>query len=110
ASLVGLVSEPPDYPGQAWPARFAEFLRARIPNGYREEFATVNGFIPYNEPVVVGQTPMVYPVRIFRAPELDADFIVDAGGRGGGAGVCGQAIRLSGGGGRVTTSQDFLVG
>jgi hypothetical protein len=107
--LVGLTSEPPDFANQVWPASFAEFLRARIPAGYSEEFASTNGFIPYNEPVVVGTTPMVYPVRILRAPEANADFIVDAGGRGGVAGVRGQVIRIDHGPGQVLTDQQFKV-
>ncbi|MEM9462712.1 MAG: hypothetical protein AAGF11_51705 [Myxococcota bacterium] len=93
-SLTGLTSEPPDFADQSWPASFARFLRARIPDGYREEFASANGFVPFNEGVVVGQNPLVYPVRIVRGPEPDIDFIVDAGGRGGVSGVRGQVVRI----------------
>lgn len=109
-SLLGIASDPPEYVGETWPAQFATFLRARIPNGYREEFSTTNGFIPYNEPVVVGaRTPMVYPVRIIHAPESNADFIVDAGGRGGVVGIRGQVIRINHGTGQVLADDTFLV-
>jgi len=118
-SLVGLTSETPDFPGELWPSGldsdadgigdFAEFVRARIPSGFREEFGTINGFVPFSETVVVGQTVMVYPVRIVRAPEPNADFIVDAGGRGGATGVRGQVVRVDHGGGQVLTDQQFRV-
>jgi hypothetical protein len=115
-SLLGLTSEPPDFSG-SWqgdsadpgPSDFAEFVRARIPAGYREEFGTINGYVPFSETVVVGQTVMVYPVRIVRAPEANADFIVDAGGRGGATGVRGQVVRVDHGGGQVLTDQQFRV-
>jgi hypothetical protein len=108
-SLTGLTTEPPDFSGQTWPAAFAEFLRARIPSGYREEFATINGFIAFADGVVVGSTPLVYPVRILRAPEPNGDFIVDAGGRGGAAGVRGQVVRIDHAPGQVVTDQQFRV-
>lgn len=110
ASLLGLATDPPDYPGQIWPPEFARFVRARIPDGYREQFSTQSGFIPFNEVVVVGgRTPMVYPVRILRGPEARSDFIVDAGGRGGTAGIRGQVIRISHSPGEVSTDSQFLV-
>lgn len=116
-SLLGLTSEPPDYPGQSWPddvdgdgvGDFARFLRARIPSGYREEFGTINGFVPISEPVSIGATVMVYPVRIVRGPEANASFIVDAGGRGGTTGVRGQVVRVDHGSGQVLTDIQFLV-
>ena len=106
---IGLVSEPPDFADASWPATFARFLRARIPTGYREEFSSVNGFVPYNEPVVVGTTPMVYPVRIIPGPEIEADFIVDAGGRGGLGGVRGQVVRIIHDVAEINPDQNFLV-
>lgn len=109
ASLGGLTSEPPDFPGQTWPASFAAFLRARIPTGYREELGTINSYLPFSETVAVGNTVMVYPVRIVPAPEPNADFIVDAGGRGGATGVRGQVVRVDHGGGQVLTDQQFRV-
>lgn len=109
ASLTGLTEEPSEYPGQTWPASFAEFLRARIPSGYQEEFGTVNGFIPFSDTVVVGTTVMVYPVRILNGPEANADFIVDAGGRGGVTGVRGQVVRVDHGGSQIFTDQNFRV-
>ncbi len=108
-SLVGITSEPRDFPDQVWPQQFAEFLRARIPSGYREDFASINGFVPFNEGVVVGNIPMVYPVRIIRAPEPNGNFIVDAGGRGGGGGVRGQVVRIDHGPGQVLTDPQFRV-
>ncbi|MEM7157528.1 MAG: hypothetical protein AAF799_32105 [Myxococcota bacterium] len=108
-SLTGLVSAPPDSPTRPWPASFAEFLRARIPDGYREEFASQNGFVPYNEPVVVGTSPLVYPVRIIRGPEFEADFIIDAGGRGGVAGIRGQVVRIVHDVAEINPDQQFLV-
>ncbi|MCA9648536.1 MAG: hypothetical protein KC501_01430 [Myxococcales bacterium] len=108
-SLASLVSAPPDDPDSTWPASFARFLRARIPSGYREEFSTTNGFVPYNEPIVVGTTPLVYPVRIVRGPELESDFIVDAGGRGGVQGVRGQVVRIVHDVAEINPDQNFLV-
>jgi hypothetical protein len=108
-SLGGLTSEPPDFPGEAWPADFAGFLRARIPDGYSEELAAINGFLPFAETVAVGSTVLVYPVRVIRAPEANADFIVDAGGRGGVTGVRGQVVRIDHGGGQILTDQNFRV-
>ncbi|MEX1366772.1 MAG: hypothetical protein AB1Z98_26840, partial [Nannocystaceae bacterium] len=108
-SLLSLTSETPDFPDTSWPASFADFLRARIPTGYREEFSSVNGFIPYNEPLVVGSTPTVYPVRVIRGPELNADFVIDAGGRGGLGGVRGQVVRIVHDVGEINPDQDFLV-
>lgn len=108
-SLAGLTAEPADFAGEAWPNTFADFLRARIPSGYREEFGTVNGFIPLSDTVVVGSTVMVYPVRILPGPEVNADFIVDAGGRGGVTGVRGQVVRIDHAGSQILTDQEFRV-
>ncbi|MCA9705541.1 MAG: hypothetical protein KDK70_06830 [Myxococcales bacterium] len=115
-SLSGLTSDPPDFGGTIWPVTgdpsvpsSNDFRRSRIPSGYREEFATANGFVPFNEGVVVGSTPLVYPVRIIRAPEANADFIVDAGGRGGVAGVRGQVVRIDHGPGQVLPDAQFRV-
>lgn len=109
ASLLGLTTEPPAFPGEVWPASFAEFRRARIPSGYREEFGTINGFLPASDTVAVGTTVMVYPVRILRGPEPNSDFIVDAGGRGGVTGVRGQVVRIDHSGGQVFPDQNFRV-
>lgn len=108
-SLTGLTGATPNFLDTPWPVAFAEFLRARIPAGYREDFASINGFVPFNEGVVVGNIPMVYPVRIIRAPEANGDFIVDAGGRGGAGGVRGQVIRIDHGPGQVLTDAQFRV-
>jgi hypothetical protein len=108
-SLLGLTSQPPNFPGQTWPSELADFRRARIPSGYREEFGTVNGFVPLSDTVVVNTTVMVYPVRILRAPETNADFIVDAGGRGGVAGVRGQVVRIHHASSQIFTDQEFRV-
>ncbi len=109
--LRALASEVPNYPQQRFDPSFARFRRGRIPRGYSESFAAIPGYVPYSETVVVGTTVMVYPVRIVRGPESSSAFIVDAGGRGGPAGVRGQLIRIiaeviSQGG---IEDQDFLV-
>jgi hypothetical protein len=85
-------------PGYSWPETFAQFRRSRIPRNYRETVTTIDGFAPYQPPVVVGTVPMIYPVRIIDAPENGFAFIVDAGGRGGVAGVRGQILRINAGG------------
>lgn len=78
-----------------FPPRFADFQRARIPRGYREAFTTISGYIPISSPAVVINTVLVYPVRIVKAPTTNHAFIVDAGGRGGPAGIRGQIIRIN---------------
>jgi hypothetical protein len=94
-SLVDLASDVPDFPGVSWPQDLTEFRRARIPRGYALEFGTEDGYLPYNEPLVVANlTPVTYPVRIVAAPELSVAFVVDAGGRGGVQGVRGQIVRV----------------
>lgn len=94
-SLVDLASDVPDFPGVRWPQAFTRFRRARIPRGYALEFGTEDGYLPYNEPLVVANlTPVTYPVRIVAAPELSVAFVVDAGGRGGVQGVRGQIVRV----------------
>ncbi len=108
-SLAGLVSDPPNTSDEDWPSSFATFKRSRIANGYREEFSSANGYIPFNEPVVVGNNPLVYPVRIINAPEGRSNFIIDAGGRGGVAGVRGQVVRIDHGQSQVITDQQFRV-
>jgi hypothetical protein len=94
-SLLDLARPPELLPEGAWPAEFARFKRSRIPRNYSERFVTLDGYIPWDEPVAVGTVPMVYPVRVISAPELGVAFIVDAGGRGGVAGVRGQIIRIN---------------
>lgn len=78
-----------------YPTEFRQFDRARIPRNYATTFAATAGYIPISEPAIVGNTVMVYPVRIIRAPSSNTAYVVDAGGRGGPAGVRGQVIRLS---------------
>jgi len=78
-----------------YPTDFREFNRARIPRNYATTFAATAGYIPISEPAIVGNTVMVYPVRIVTAPSTNFAYVVDAGGRGGPAGVRGQVIRLN---------------
>lgn len=77
-----------------YPTDFRQFNRARIPRNYATTFAATAGYIPISEPAVVGNTVMVYPIRIIRAPTSNTAYVVDAGGRGGPAGVRGQVIRM----------------
>ncbi len=90
-----------------FPAEFREFNRARIPRNYATVFNATAGYIPFSEAAVVGNTVMVYPVRILAGPSTNVAFVVDASGRG----VRGQVIRLNvaaiSQGGFVDTS--FLV-
>jgi hypothetical protein len=95
SSLEGLGTTPEGFGGVAWPPTFSAFRRARIPRGYSETMVTLDGYVPFNEPAIVANTPMVYPVRIIQAPTPGHAFIVDAGGRGGVAGVRGQIIRIN---------------
>lgn len=87
-----------------FPPEFREFNRARIPRNYATVFSASAGYIPISEPAVVVSTVMVYPVRIIAGPttsptvgigQSQAAYIVDAGGRGGPAGVRGQVIRIN---------------
>jgi hypothetical protein len=94
-SLLDLAAEVPDLPGTSWPLSFARYRRSRIPRGYALDFGTQDGYLPYNEPLVVANlTPVTYPVRIINAPELSVAYVVDAGGRGGVQGVRGQIVRV----------------
>ena len=77
-----------------YPTEFRQFNRARIPRNYATTFAATAGYIPISEPAIVGNTVMVYPIRIIRGPTPNIAYVVDAGGRGGPAGVRGQVIRL----------------
>lgn len=77
-----------------YPTEFRQFDRARIPRNYATTFAATAGYIPISEPAIVGNTVMVYPIRIIRGPTPNIAYVVDAGGRGGPAGVRGQVIRL----------------
>jgi len=90
------LASPNELPGGVFTDCFADFRRARIPRNYRESFTTPNqtGYQAYNDPIVVGSTPLTYPVRVVPAPEVGAVFAVDAGGRGGAAGVRGQVVRI----------------
>jgi hypothetical protein len=93
-SLLDLASDVPDF-GGAWPPEFAVFRRSRIPRGYRMSFSTEAGYTPFDDGVAVAnQTPLTYPVRVIPAPELNIAYVVDAGGRGGLAGVRGQVVRV----------------
>lgn len=87
-----------------YPTEFREFERARIPRNYALSFAATAGFIPISEPAVVVSTVMVYPIRVLVGPTTSPSvgrgsqqtaYVVDAGGRGGPAGVRGQVIRLN---------------
>ncbi|MGH1340717.1 MAG: hypothetical protein ACRBN8_04145 [Nannocystales bacterium] len=77
-----------------YPTEFRQFNRARIPRNYATTFAATAGYIPISEPAVVGNTVMVYPISIIPGPTPNTAYVVDAGGRGGPAGVRGQVIRL----------------
>ncbi len=77
-----------------FPPSFRRFERARIPRNYSEAFSADAGYIPISQPAIVGNTVMVFPVRIINGPTGRAAFVVDAGGRGGPAGVRGQIIRI----------------
>jgi len=86
-----------------FPTEFREFNRARIPRNYAMTFGATAGYIPISEPAVVVSTVMVYPVRIMVGPTTNpaaglatsqTAYIVDAGGRGGPAGVRGQVVRI----------------
>jgi hypothetical protein len=105
------LAAPNDLPGGRFPECFADFRRARIPRGYRESFGTpgVTGYQIYNDPIVVGSTPLTYPVRIVPAPEIGAAFVVDAGGRGGAAGVRGQVVRIEIREGAIRGDDQFRV-
>ena len=86
-----------------FPTEFREFNRARIPRNYGMSFGATAGYIPISEPAIVGSTVMVYPVRAVVGPTTSPStgfqeqnvFIVDAGGRGGPAGIRGQVIRMN---------------
>lgn len=94
-----------------WPKSFARFRRARIPRNYREEFTTPpqTGYQSFDDPVVVQSTPLTYPVRIVPAPEVQAAYIVDAGGRGGVAGVRGQIMRITISDSQILADDQFRV-
>ncbi len=86
-----------------FPVEFREFNRARIPRNYATSFNATAGYIPISEPAVVVSTVMVYPIRVLVGPTTSpvigegvdqVVYVVDAGGRGGPAGVRGQVIRL----------------
>lgn len=96
---------------ERFPDCYARFRRARIPRNYREEFTTPNptGYQAYNDTIVVGNTPLTYPVRVVPAPETGVAFAVDAGGRGGVTGVRGQVVRLTIGDGAIRGDEQFRV-
>ncbi len=108
--LISLAS-PNDLPAGVFSPCFAGFHRSRIPANYRESFTTpsITGYAAYNSPIVVGATPLTYPVRVLPAPETEASFAVDAGGRGGVTGVRGQVVRMVIGSDSITGDQDFRV-
>ena len=94
-----------------WPEPLARFRRARIPRNYREEFTTpqVTGYQTFNDPVIVQNTALTYPVRIVSAPEIGAAYIVDAGGLGGVAGVRGQVMRVTISNSEIRGDENFRV-
>jgi hypothetical protein len=69
----------------------------------------VTGYQTFNDPVVVQSTPLTYPVRIVPAPETGAAYIVDAGGRGGVAGVRGQVVRVTISASEIRADENFRV-
>jgi hypothetical protein len=105
------LAAPNELPGGIFDACFADFRRARIPRSYRESFSTPTstGYQAYNDPIVVGSTPMTYPVRVVPGPEDTAVFAVDAGGRGGTAGVRGQVVRIEIREGAIRGDEQFRV-
>lgn len=105
------LATPNELPSQRFTECFARFRRARIPRSYRESFSTPTstGYQAYNDPIVVGSTPMTYPVRVVPGPEDAAVFAVDAGGRGGTAGVRGQVVRIEIREGAIRGDEQFRV-
>lgn len=93
-SLADLVRAPVAFPGQPWPTSAPEFRRARIPENYSETFTSLAGYSPIALSIAVGDTQLVYPVRIVPGAESYSAYIVDAGGTGGTGGVRGQVIRV----------------
>jgi len=91
-SLLDLAQPDPDT-DLPWPTGMAPFRRGRIPRGYRQEFGTVDGYTPFDEPVALGNNRLVYPLRLGLAPEPAVVYVVDAGSRGGLA-PRGQVMRL----------------
>ena len=91
-----------------WPTSMGEFNRGRIPRGYRQEFAGVDGYRPYDEPVVVGRNRLVYPVRVVAAPEAGVVYVVDAGSQGG-LSPRGQVMRIVLTDSQVQADQQFRV-
>lgn len=93
-NLLALGLGPEQVPDVAWPTAFAEFRRARIPEGYQEYFQAEGGYSPWSETVVGGEAPLIYPVRIVPEAGANVAYVVDAGGRGGALGVRGQVFRM----------------
>ncbi|HWB74135.1 MAG TPA: hypothetical protein VG755_04250, partial [Nannocystaceae bacterium] len=110
-SLLDLASPTELLEAGTFPACYARFRRARIPRNYREEFGTpqTTGYAAFNDPIVVGNTPLTYPVRVVPAPETGVAFAVDAGGRGGVTGVRGQVVRLTISQGSIRGDEQFRV-
>ncbi|HET6582875.1 MAG TPA: hypothetical protein VFG69_05500 [Nannocystaceae bacterium] len=108
---TAIIADESSLPEVLWPKTYARFRRARIPRNYREEFATPpqTGYQSFDDPVVVQSTPLTYPVRIVSAPELNAAYIVDAGGRGGVAGVRGQVMRITVADSQILADDQFRV-
>ena len=69
----------------------------------------IAGYAAFNDPIVVGSTPLTYPVRVVPAPEPGVAYAVDAGGRGGVTGVRGQVVRLTIGQGAIRGDEQFRV-
>ncbi|MCB9566292.1 MAG: hypothetical protein H6710_03595 [Myxococcales bacterium] len=78
-----------------WPSEMAAFRRSRIPRNYRESFATLTGYSPYNDGAVIGSVPLVGPVRVVNAPETGYVYVVDGSGSGGSGGLRGQVMRIA---------------
>jgi hypothetical protein len=110
-SLLDLASPTELLEAGSFPTCYARFRRARIPRNYREEFATpqTTGYAAFNDPIVVSNTPLTYPVRVVAAPEPGVAFAVDAGGRGGVTGVRGQVVRFTISNSAIQGDEQFRV-
>ncbi|MEZ4451742.1 MAG: hypothetical protein R3B09_19915 [Nannocystaceae bacterium] len=102
-SLEGLVSR------GGWRAEYRDFKRARISRGYAQSFGILTGYTPRDEPALIGQVPLVGPVRVVNAPELGRVYVVDAAGRGGSAGIRGQVMYVNVAVLPVLASETFIV-
>lgn len=92
-----------------WWGGAADFLRSRIPGGFRESFSTRRGYNPYDRTVVTSSVSLVGPTRIISAPELSTVYIVDSSGGSAGRGTRGQVVRVTLTGGQISPDVSFLV-